>query len=137
MGDLYTDIIKAVLAIATPVIATLVSALIVQLLRKKGFELDAEKTAKLEYITTQVVLRAEEWAASRLKGNAGPTTGAMKLERAMSDLADKVPNISREDAAASIHATLPKMGLGASSVESPAVSVQAVVPPHTAVEVTR
>lgn len=114
-ADWTTELIKAVLGIATAVLVPLLTALLVQALKKLGLSLDAEKTAKVEYFARQAILRAEEWAATRIKLNAGTTTAAMKLERALTDLTDKVPGISREEAAQLIHATLPKMGLGAAS----------------------
>jgi hypothetical protein len=113
MDDLQTEIIRTVLAIATPVLATLATALIVKALQKIGLSVDAEKQAKLEYLATQAILRAEEWAAARIKAQVGSTTAAMKLEKALTDLTDRVPGISREEAAALVHATLPKLQLGA------------------------
>ena len=110
--DLQTELIRTVLAIATPVLVTLVTALLYKALKKAGLDLSAEKQAQLEYCVRQAILRAEEWGASRVKAQL-PTTPTMKLEKALSDVVDKVPGITRTEAEQLIHAELPKIGAGA------------------------
>lgn len=113
--DLTTELVKTVLAIATPVLVTLLTALLVKVLQRVGLTVEADRKAKLEMFTQEAVLRAEEWAATRLKAEKGPTTAAMKLEKALTDLTDRVPGITREEAADLVHATLPKVNLGAAA----------------------
>lgn len=114
-NDLLTEVINTVLGIATPILTVLLTAFLVKALQKVGLNVDADKTAKLEYFATQAILRAEEWGAARIKANAGTMTAAMKLEKALTDLTDKVPGITREEASALVHATLPKVNLGAAA----------------------
>lgn len=115
--DLTTEVIKAVLAIATPVLVTLLTALLVKALQKVGLSVDADRKAKLEFHAREAILRAEEWAAAIIKAKTSPSavTARMKLEKAVTDLTAKFPGIDRQEAADLIHATLPKMELGAAS----------------------
>ena len=108
--DLTTELIKLV---TTAVLLPLISALLVKALQRFGLSVDAEKQAKVEYFVQQAIFRAEEWAAQRVKANMGQTTAAMKLDRALTDVVDKVPGITKQEAADLIHATLPKVQLGA------------------------
>lgn len=114
MNEFLAVLSKTVLEIAAPVLAMLLTALLVKGVQKLGLTVDAERQAKLEYFAQQAVLRAEEWGASRIKGNPQAImTASMKLERALTDLTDKIPGISRDEASELIHATLPKVGAGA------------------------
>ena len=112
--DLQTELIKTALAIATPVLVSLVSAILYKALQRVGLDVDANRKAKVEYYVREAILRAEEWAAQHVKANMGQTTAAMKLDRALTDVVDKVPGITKQEAADLIHATLPKVSLGAS-----------------------
>lgn len=114
MNDVTTQIVGFVISLATPVLATLATALMVKALQRIGLQVDAERKARLEYVASQAILRAEEWAAARLKANL-PATGTEKLQAAMVDLTDRIPGISNEEASALIHATLPKLGAGAAA----------------------
>ncbi|OFW05634.1 MAG: hypothetical protein A3H96_11275 [Acidobacteria bacterium RIFCSPLOWO2_02_FULL_67_36] len=113
MNDVLIDVLKTVGTILAPILATLLTALAYKALKRAGLDLDAEKQAKLEYLARQAILRAEEWGANQLKTHL-PATSGQKLQRAVTDLLDKVPGISDVEAAALVHAELPKVALGAS-----------------------
>lgn len=114
MDDLTTEVVKLVFAIVAPVLATLVTALLVRLFKKVGLQLDAERQAKLEKITHDAILRAEEVAATRLRAQL-PVTAKDKLETAIADILDRVPGVTADEAAALVHQQLPRVGLGAAS----------------------
>ncbi len=115
MDDVLVEVVKVVGAIAAPVLATLVTALLVKTLKKIGLEVDAEQQAKTEHLVRRAILRAEEWAATRVKAKYGTTTAEMKLQRAMQDVLEHVPGLTPPEAAALIHAKLPELQLGAAS----------------------
>lgn len=112
--DLTTEVIKTVLAIATPVLVGLLTTLLVKVLQKYNLSISADNQAKLEYFAQQAILSTEEWAASRIKAHL-PTVSADKLTQAITTLTAKVPGITADEAANLIHAALPKMELGAVS----------------------
>ena len=112
MNDFLLEALKTLGVIFAPILAALVTALLVHALQKAGLNLDAEKTARLEHFVQQAILRAEEWAATAAKRNMPPASG-MKLAKAITDVVAKVPGITDAEATALIQAELPKVGLGA------------------------
>lgn len=111
-------VIHQALDVVGAIIVAVLTPLIVQWIANKarlaGLQLSAEKEAQVEKIVRDAILKAEEWAATRVK--VGESTNAgQKLEQALADVVDKVPGISSQEAADLIHATLPKVGLGAST----------------------
>lgn len=113
MDELQKEIIQTVVAIAAPVIASLVAGILVKVFQKFGLDVSAEKHAKLEKIALDAILRAEEWAASKVRTAPGSITAANKLEQAVTDIVDKVPGVTRDEAADLVHANIAKLGLGA------------------------
>jgi sorbitol-specific phosphotransferase system component IIBC len=92
-------------------------ALLVQLFRKAGIELDEKREAQLRDAAAAAIAKAEEWAAAQLKGKFAnkKIPGQEKFERAVGDVLAKIPNVSREEAEDIVTAMLPQMGLGAAA----------------------
>lgn len=111
-------VLHQALDVVGAIIAAVLTPLIVQWIANKarlaGLQLSAEKEAQVEKIVRDVILNVEEWAATRVKVGTATNAG-QKLDKALIDVVDKVPGISREEAAELIHATLPKVGLGAAA----------------------
>ena len=111
-ADLTQELIKTVLAVATPIILGYVLALLHRLVKKAGFTLSAENEARLEKAAYDAIYHAEEWAAARIKARID-TTAADKLEHAIATMTAKVPGLTADEAAALVHQNLPKLQLGA------------------------
>lgn len=103
-----------ILALA-PILVAALTAGAVQLFRKFGIELDAQKQAKIEYYAKLAIQEAEEWAAKRLQSTQIVVSGADKLERAATALMNRVPGISEAEAKVLIHSLLPAIGIGAAA----------------------
>lgn len=112
--DLVTEIIKTTLAIATPVLATLLSALVLRAVKRMGIELDSQRALQVEKIVRDAILRAEEMFATRVRQKL-PTTSADRLATAVATVMDKVPGITEQEARDLVHTTLPKVGAGAAA----------------------
>lgn len=113
LAPLYDEVIK----ILGAALGMLLSAVLVQVLRKLNLQLSAEQHARLETYTAEAIRFAEEWASQRLKANK-PVNSAEKLEQAIAALVDRIPGITREEAIAIIHAQLPRVGTGAAAALS-------------------
>lgn len=104
--------------IAASILLTVLTPLIVRWIFRRaelaGLHLSAEKEAQTEKIVRDIILRVEEWAASRVKVGV-PLTAKDKFEKALIAVVDKVPGITDQEAADLIHATLPKVGAGAAA----------------------
>lgn len=103
-----------ILALA-PLLVGAVTAAAVQLFRKFGLDLDAQKQAKVEYYARLAIQEAEEWAARKLTQANIVITGSEKLSRAVESLVAKVPGVSQAEATALVHALLPEVGVGAAA----------------------
>ena len=95
--DLVGEVVKLVFSILGPIIAAAVVAVLVQLLRKLGIELDASKQVKVEAALGNAVALTEEWASTQIKRGI-PVTAADKATHYLSLAADKVPGVSPEEA---------------------------------------
>lgn len=113
MELLIDELVKGLGALAVAAL----TAVLVKLFQRFGIALDAEKRDRLEAAARQAVARAEEWAAAQLKSKAAKVKipGAIKFERAVTDVLDRVPGVTREEAEAVVTAALPQMGLGAAA----------------------
>jgi hypothetical protein len=107
-NELTQQIINAVLATATPILVGLVMALLLKLLKRFNFSLEAEQQAKIEALVRRAILRVEEIFAAKVKAGVR-VTAADKLESAIAEVTGEQPSLTRSDAAALIHAQLPLM----------------------------
>src|SRR3972149_6691182 len=110
--DLVLEVVRLALTILAPVLAALGSAVLVKMFQRVGLEVSAEKQARLEKIAQDAIFGAEEWAAGAIKRNLPVPSGA-KLNQALARFLMRAPGVSEDEAAAIIHAELPKVGLGA------------------------
>ena len=69
--DVLQELVTLTLALIAPVLAAALTAYLVQLARRYGLDLDAERQARLEKIIQDLLLRVEEWAhlQTRLTGH--------------------------------------------------------------------
>lgn len=95
--------------------AAALSALIVQLLRKVGLSLDADRQAQVEYFARMAVAKAEELGAAYAKKHAVKMDPAHKLQIATQALIAKVPRITPDEAQDIVTAALPGMKMGAAA----------------------
>src|SRR5687767_12069955 len=102
----YDEFIKVVIAIATPILTALVMALLAQLLRKFNIQLAAEQQARLEHIVRASILQTEEWAAQRARAALPLPKAADKLHRTIETVWEKVPDLTRAEVTAIVHAEL-------------------------------
>jgi hypothetical protein len=98
------------------ILAAALVAVVVQVFRKLGFSLDAERQAQLEYYAKQAVLKVEEEAANYAKTHTVKLDPETKLRRAISAVVAKLPRVDEAEAAAVVKAALPQVGLGAAAV---------------------
>jgi hypothetical protein len=97
-------------------LATALVAVLIKLFQRFGIALDQERREQLEGVARQAVARAEEWAAAQAKERlAGKIPGSAKFERAVVDVIDRIPRVTRDEAEAVVTAALPQMGLGAAA----------------------
>jgi hypothetical protein len=97
-------------------LAAALVAVLVKLFQRFGIALDAERQDQLEHVARQAVARAEEWAAAQVKAKvAKKIPGSEKFERAVVDVLERIPRVSREEAEAIVTAALPQMGMGAAA----------------------
>src|SRR5690242_563442 len=82
-------------------------------LKKVNLAVTADQQARLEYLTKQAILKAEEVIAARVKAGT-PQTGLDKLTVATGDLM-QTAGISSDAALNVIHRVLPTTGLGAAA----------------------
>ena len=112
-NDWLMDVLKIVVATATPLLVGLAIAIARKMLKRLGLELEAEQQAQMEKVVRDAILRAEELAAARIKANEPP---APKLHVAVNDVLAHFPEMTHQDVADLIHAHLPRLGLGAASL---------------------
>lgn len=117
MSDVTTEFVKLVFAIVAPILSALLVALAAKALQKIGLSLDAEKTAKLEYLATRLVAQTEEWANARLKAGI-PTTASDKAKQYLVYAASKLPGVSADEATALAQQTLGRLRMGTMAVLS-------------------
>lgn len=113
--EFIDEFVKTVLQIAAPVIASLAVGVLVQLARKLGLEIGAEKEARLKGQARAAILSTEERAATLLKHHATKLTQHQKLQQTLSALMVRVPGLSHEEAQRLIQQELPRVGAGAAS----------------------
>lgn len=110
-------VIDQLVQLAGAVLAPLLVAVVVQVLRRIGLSVDAERKAMLEYFAKQAVLGVEEraaaWAKANISGRA--MSGAEKMQAALEEVLARVPRVSREEAKAVIEAVLPQLHIGAAA----------------------
>lgn len=112
-NHLLQTALEGVLAAAAAALAPVLVVWAINQAKKIGLQVSADQQAKLEYLTKQAILRAEEWAAARVKVNL-PVSAGDKLTQALNDLTASA-GIDAQTASDAIHATLPQLGLGASA----------------------
>jgi outer membrane scaffolding protein for murein synthesis (MipA/OmpV family) len=115
--DLTTQIVAVVFAIVAPILSTLIVGLALKALQKLGLTVDAEKRAKLEHLTAQLVAQTEEWASARLKAGVS-VAAAEKAQHYLKLAADALPGVSTEEAHALAQQTLGKIRMGTAAVLS-------------------
>jgi hypothetical protein len=97
-------------------LAAALVAVLVKLFQRFGIALDQERQDQLERVARQAVARAEEWAAAQVKAKVSKKIpGSEKFERAVVDVLERIPRVSREEAEAIVTAALPQMGMGAAA----------------------
>jgi hypothetical protein len=98
-------------------LAAALVAVLVKLFQRFGIALDQERQDQLEHVARQAVARAEEWAAAQVKAKvvSKKIPGSEKFERAVVDVLERIPRVSREEAEAIVTAALPQMGMGAAA----------------------
>lgn len=109
------QVIDQVMQMLGAALAAALVGLVVQLLRKMGIALDAERQAQLEYTAKQAVLRVEEQAAAYVKTHAVKMLPKDKLEKAVADVLTKIPRVSQAEAEDIVQAVLPQLGIGAAA----------------------
>lgn len=109
------ELIQQVISYLGAALAAALVALAVQLLRKMGFSLDAERHAQLETVVRQAVLKAEEQAAAYAKAHVSKMLPADKMRLAVAHVLAKLPRVSEAEAADIVQAVLPQMGIGAAA----------------------
>lgn len=88
--------------------------LLVQVLRRMGVDINAAKRAQIEQVVADAIVRTEEWAAQKKLGSGGVRVpGGVKLATTIKDVLNRIPGIDDEEAAALVHSTLAKLGIGA------------------------
>lgn len=109
-------LIDEVVKLLGGVLAAALIAVLYKLLQRFGIALDAEKRDQLEAAARQAVARAEEWSARQIKAKvAKKIPGTEKFERAVADVLDRIPGVTRAEAEAVVEAALPQMGIGAAA----------------------
>jgi hypothetical protein len=89
--------VKLIFVILGPILATAATALIVQLLRKAGIDLDQAKKAVIEQKLGDAVALTEEWASVQIKRGV-PVTAAQKAMKYLDKAIAKVPNVTPDEA---------------------------------------
>jgi hypothetical protein len=115
LNSILTTVIHTVVALAAVTLAPIVVKWAISHAKRIGLEVSAEQQARLEYLTRQAILKAEEIFTAKLRAGTGrDVTGADKLSFAIHDL-QRTARVDSETAANLIHAELPKVGVGATS----------------------
>lgn len=110
------ETVRLIIMALAPILVGAMTAVAVQVFRRFGLEIDAQKQARLEHFATLAIQEAEEWAARRVTTQTGIVVqGVEKLERAVSSLLDLIPGITRDEATTIVHARLPQVGIGAAA----------------------
>lgn len=111
--DLFIDeMVRTIMMALAPIIAGVVIAALVQVVRKIGFELTAESRARMEKMVHDAIFLAEEKVSAAIKRNVSPV--ASKMSIAVEHITNKLPGITDEEARQLVTQELPKLGLGAS-----------------------
>ena len=114
MEDAINGFVVEILKFALVAIVGLVVPLMVQLLRRAGLNISAEREGYLNQVALIAAAEVEEWASKKLKANL-PVSAGEKMERALESVLSKIPNVTENEAKAAIHAALPQIGLGAAA----------------------
>lgn len=125
-NEVFGKLLLQILAAAAAGLATMLTALIVRILKQRGIEVTKEQEQLVAQISTQIVHYVEEWAASLIKRGVGPgerglvnggtwMSSAAKLEHAKELLKVKFPKMTDQQAEVAILAALATNGLGAST----------------------
>lgn len=104
---------RLIVTVGAVVLVPLAVAAVVKILQRLGLEVEAGQRDRIERIVREAVLSVEEWAAAAARRSNVSVRAGAKLERAVTAILDRVPNISRQEAEALVHAALPALGLGA------------------------
>lgn len=104
--------VNTVIAIATPVVAGLVVALLVKGLKHISISLNAAQEQRLRGVAEDAVMYAQEWAADRIKRHI-PTNGPAKMTQAVTMILDRIPGIDDEEAERLVKAALANLEMGA------------------------
>ena len=107
------SVLEGVVASAAVAAAPLIVGWLARQLQRAGLQVTAEQQARLEYLTKQAILKAEELIAAHVKAGQ-PATAGDKLVIATGSLMQSA-GVDSITAANSIHAVLPTMGLGATA----------------------
>lgn len=110
MSQVVAELARLAVELAAIVLAPLLVGAVAAWLRKVGYELSAERRARLEARVVAAILATEEWAAAEAKRGV-PVASTAKLERALA----RLPGVDPTEAADLIHAWLPRLGLGAAA----------------------
>lgn len=105
-------VLGAVLTASAGVIAPIAVKLLLAQLKKIHITVSAERQGQLEYLAKQAVLRTAELAANKKKVTGVVTSGPDMLQIATVDIMAK-SDATPKEAADTIHAVLPQVGLGA------------------------
>lgn len=100
-------IIDELVKVLGAALASALTALVIQLLRKQNIELSAERQAQLESIARHAILVVEERSAAALKAGLRKMTPAEKLAAGVSVFVSKAPGVSDEEAREIVEAQLP------------------------------
>lgn len=105
--------LEAVMASAATGLAAAGIHILLLLAARFKYQVSAAQAAQLQQTAKNAILWAEEWAAQKYSLEGVTKTGAEKLEKAVEQIVEKLPNVSADDAADIVHSSLPQMGLGA------------------------
>lgn len=111
-----TPILTPIFQALATALAGLVVAVAVKMLQKLNLSVDADQQAKLEYVAKQQILKAEEEAAAKYQLDQKFTSGAAKLQTATAGVIAKLPNVTQQEAEDAVHAALPQLALGATTL---------------------
>lgn len=115
MESVITSLSNELVHALAPVLVAGIMALIGFAIKKVHLSISADTQARLQVIAQQAVLSVEERAAALVAQELRKWTPAEKLNAAISEVLQRLPNVSAEEARSAVNAALPQMGLGAAA----------------------
>lgn len=120
VGEAIKDVINnTVIPLIVALIGSLLSLVLIKLKNKYNIELSAETEEWIKKQAESAVQMVAEKAAAKIKYDNITFTKSDKLDMAIASLISKVPNLTKEQADAYIHAAIARIpGVGATGEQS-------------------